>query len=433
MPTPGDFNGQRIDETFGALLKVIDNEQLNTSDWQQLQDGRGNALPMELQIGKIRTTMATTTVSGSHKIVVDTNPDGWKHISVSDFLQYIEDNVALGMLYFEEFRSISTPNATVPAHQWRAIGAETNIDAVFSPKGTGAILARVPDNTAVGGNKRGQYAVDWQLVRNNPAYVAAGDYSVVGGGYNNRTAAPYTTIAGGNDILCNGAYSGVGGGSGIRINGALAAWVGGGIGHIIDLGSQHPVIGGGAYNHISGSYFITVVGGESNYGNSHHGQILGGRFGDTRGIEGYFANGCSAEALGRTQRGEVIVRADTTDDVLRATDVSGGIALSGSKAFVLPANSSIYMKIEGVCRDLANGDSKSFYGKVLVKRVIPGGAITLVGSPILTSDFNDASLATAIANISVNGPTACFTINVQGISGKNLRWAFNLLTIEVTN
>src|SRR5512143_2727437 len=61
--------------------------------------------------------------------------------------------------YFTQSRNITAPNATVPAHSFSVNGAEVNIDAVFSPKGTGAILAQVPNGTLAGGNKRGNNAV----------------------------------------------------------------------------------------------------------------------------------------------------------------------------------------------------------------------------------------------------------------------------------
>ncbi len=66
----------------------------------------------------------------------------------------------------------------------QATNADTNVDFVISPKGTGAILAHQPDGLATGGNKRGAYAVDLQMHRNLATEVANGDYSITIGDQN---------------------------------------------------------------------------------------------------------------------------------------------------------------------------------------------------------------------------------------------------------
>ena len=87
-----------------------------------------------------------------------------------------------GLSYFTESENTSSPNNTVAANRLLATGSGTNIDAVFQPKGTGAFLAQLPDGTTAGGNKRGCYAVDLQMSRDNAACVAVDNYSVIGGG-----------------------------------------------------------------------------------------------------------------------------------------------------------------------------------------------------------------------------------------------------------
>lgn len=84
-----------------------------------------------------------------------------------------------GLSYFTEAQSTSSPNATVYVSSITASGGATNIDAVIMPKGTGAVLAAVPDGTATGGNKRGAYALDLQTSRDGATQVGSGDYSVV--------------------------------------------------------------------------------------------------------------------------------------------------------------------------------------------------------------------------------------------------------------
>lgn len=102
-----------------------------------------------------------------------------------------------GLLFFTEARSIAAPNATIPAHSLTATGAETNIDLIISPKGTGGIMADIPDNLAAGGNKRGTNSVDLQSTRTLADEVASGSQAIIIGGSRNK-ANGTQAIAGGN-------------------------------------------------------------------------------------------------------------------------------------------------------------------------------------------------------------------------------------------
>lgn len=92
----------------------------------------------------------------------------------------------------------SAPNNTINASQVLANGGTTNQDLVLQPKGTGSLLAQLPDGTTAGGDKRGTNSVDWQTYRTVATYVTAGNYSVIGGGGDNYITGQYNTIAGGN-------------------------------------------------------------------------------------------------------------------------------------------------------------------------------------------------------------------------------------------
>ena len=82
--------------------------------------------------------------------------------------------------------------------------AQANLDFVISPKGTGANMAQEPDGSTVGGKSRGNYATDWQKIRNNSSEVASGIYSTVSGGFSN-TARGYASVVSGG--YSNNAYS----------------------------------------------------------------------------------------------------------------------------------------------------------------------------------------------------------------------------------
>jgi len=59
-----------------------------------------------------------------------------------------------------------------------------NKDAVISPLGTGGFSLQQADGTAAGGNARGTYAIDLQLLRSTASQVASGYASSIGGTHN---------------------------------------------------------------------------------------------------------------------------------------------------------------------------------------------------------------------------------------------------------
>ena len=114
--------------------------------------------------------------------------------------------------FFDESRIITAPNATVPVHQFIPLSAtNANIDIALTPKGTGAIVADIPNNSATGGNKRGASAVDLQIDRLTGSQVASEDYSVIIGGVNNTASGYNSTVLGGNGNIASGALSLAGG------------------------------------------------------------------------------------------------------------------------------------------------------------------------------------------------------------------------------
>ncbi len=170
-----------------------------------------------------------------------------------------------GLLYFAESRHTSSPNDIIPTHRFAAIGADNDIDVAFSPKGYGALMAQLPDNTNAGGDKRGDNAVDWQMSRFFSDQVAGAPYSVIGGGEANRVDGIYSVISGG---VSN------------RIDGD-ASTIGGGFNNFIGFDTEGGVIAGGSFNQLggdeSGTTFSSILGGTNNelYGNNS--TILGGQ------------------------------------------------------------------------------------------------------------------------------------------------------------
>ena len=152
---------------------------------------------------------------------------------------------------------------------------DANVSAVIKPKGTGALLAAIPDGTAVGGNARGAYAVDLQTDRNAATQVASGTYSVIVGGRRNTATNDHCFIGAGWANSTTGIRGVIAGGEGNSA--ATAAYqviVGGGANSINGNGS-YGFIGGGGSNSVTQTY-ATVVGGQSNTASGAHSVAVGG-------------------------------------------------------------------------------------------------------------------------------------------------------------
>ena len=194
-----------------------------------------------------------------------------------------------GLGYFTESLNTASPNTTTPAVQLLANNSATNVDAVFTPKGNGALLANVPNNGISGGVKRGTYAVDWQMTRSTSNQVAQGVNSVISGGANNTAVGSYNVVGGGNTNSANGAnttiaggftnstvgnYSFIGGGESNITNGADASIGGGGANSANGIYSS---IGGG-YNNLASNSYSAVIGGQNNTASGVDAIVGGGGF-----------------------------------------------------------------------------------------------------------------------------------------------------------
>ncbi len=147
------------------------------------------------------------------------------------------------------------------------------------------------------GDTRGKYATDLQQIRNSSTKVAAGNYSVICGGYSNSTHptdgsnADYAVVCGGRDCSAHAAYSFIGSGLGNSIYGYLVS----------SYVTDYSVICGGWHNQVtaeaSGGYcfigtgkslridaeFSVICGGEQNRVNEDGGYafIGGGKYNET--------------------------------------------------------------------------------------------------------------------------------------------------------
>lgn len=366
-------------------------------------------------------------------------------------------DLVIGLAHFTEGRSTAAPNATVPVHGLSVSGAETNIDLRLTPKGTGALLAQTPDGTAAGGNKRGDNAVDWQMVRTDAARVASGPKSViaggedngadwgctVGGGVGNISNGNFGTIPGGgnNTTGAGKSYHVVGGGYANQSNGDYSTVPGG---RQQVASGDYSTAGGGRQNTASGQY-STVPGGYLNSNSGTAGTIGGGRenvigAGSYSFIPGgYQASartlyGAEAHAAGRfsatgdAQNLRMVLRQQTTDaTVTTLSAVPGVINASTTPGIPAGAIATAIIKVSAVNNSGLDGAS----WVIAVSARNDGATAALIGTPTVLHTQATAGAATWAVAATIDASDKAIYINVTGEAGKTIRWVGSIDWNEV--
>lgn len=293
--------------------------------------------------------------------------------------------------FFNEAQSTSSPNDTVYVSQLLASGAATNIDAVVMPKGTGALLAAVPNSVSSGGNKRGSYAVDLQLARSNANEVASGFGSVIVGGQDNRAAGDYAAT-GGKDNVASGAYSAAFGNNN-SASGVSAFAVGNS-----NAASGEHAFAANAGNSASGNYSDAFGLGALA---EHHGEsaLSGGEF-----LE-----------IGDAQSSVVHWRKQTTDATQSEALLNGT-----SLRFTIASDVTYGFELHAVARRTdADGESSYWIVRGCVDN--NAGATALVGTIAIDTIADDSGAAWAVTAEADNTNDA-LVIKVTGAAGKTINW-----------
>jgi hypothetical protein len=190
--------------------------------------------------------------------------------------------------------SSAVPNATVNVAKIASAVSTTDGDIALSPKGTGAILAQVPDGTSAGGDKRGGGAVDWQIIRSLSESVASGSGSVISGGFYNKSTADQSVVAGGSANAATGNGSAIGGGTFNQASGNFST-IGGGDSNIASFAQTF--IGGG-YSNTASASLAAVVGGRGNTVSQEYSIIGGGYTNTLQSIYSFLGGGITNTGSG---------------------------------------------------------------------------------------------------------------------------------------
>lgn len=319
--------------------------------------------------------------------------------------------------------NVSSPNDTVNASRFLASGGTTNQDAVIQPKGTGAVLAQLPDGTAVGGNKRGGNAVDFQTSRSAATGVASGEFSFIGGGDSNLVNATASSIVGGSGNQCSHNYTFIGGGGSNEAQQSYTAILGG----VSNIASANAAaILGGSTNTASGAHSSTL-GGENNLANASH-STASGYYSSTKGIIGAFVHASGQFSnRGDAQRMSLILRAATADATPTVLTSDAQAAAATNQA-TLEDSSAYLVNVRVVAKSSA--DRAAYSTDVLIYRDSGAASTTVQGSPTVTTLFNSVGAAAWVVAVAADTTNGALKVTVTGAAATTIRWVCEVRTIE---
>ena len=332
-----------------------------------------------------------------------------------------------GLTEFTEADNEATPNATTHVSSLTSNAGSTNADVAIVPKGSGAFLASVPDNTAAGGNKRGTNAVDLQTSRAQSNQVAGNDFSVIAGGRQNTASGFNSVISGGYNNTATSAYSAVLGGINNDSNANYSVSCGdsalaGGIGSFAFSGDA------------TGDLAIAI--GDANEADAQYSTCIGGYRGDTKGRVGVFVipagwNNNYGDAQYQIQN----VKKQTTD----ATQTTLSPEHQGSTAsvfstFRLGVNQMHVIK--GTCVAAKSDYSlvKAWDFSAVVKWENGTTEPVIVGTPninVLMEETNSATWNISLGILTYSTTIASFVVNVTGQAETTIDWLCTLHSTEL--
>jgi len=277
-----------------------------------------------------------------------------------------------------------------------ATSPASNINAAIVPKGTGSVMAAIPNGASTGGNARGTKSVDLQIDRISASQVASGTSSGLFAGRRNLASGTYSTVLGGSGNTANAEGACSVGGQLNTVSGQYAANV---------CGSGNTASGtaavtlSGVDNTASADYSVTVGGNSASAYLYSQAARSSGKFTD----------------VGDAQFSELILRRRIT-----GTSQSELFLDGTSVQAILPATNKIWnfrIDVVGVCDTVGNGVGITA-GEVwaswhcgAIKRI--GSTTSLVGTvQNIATAQSDTGMATAVVTIDADDSTEALRIRI---------------------
>jgi hypothetical protein len=294
----------------------------------------------------------------------------------------------------------ASPNNTVNAEQVEVTGGSTNVDLVLTPKGTGAfVLGPEPDGTAVGGDKRGAFAVDLQLGHGVSSRVASGSDSFAAG--SGCTASGTNAIAIGSGVTSSG-------------DGSFAAG--------IQCNASAPgAFAIGEYSYAQGRGDTAVgrnahASGECGFAHGFHANST--RWGQYSHSGGFFYQ----DGVGVAQFIRIVLGLKTTGQAQATLSAMPG----GSTSLVIPAGKILHATIT-LLGSKSDGSAVARYlRQVCIKNV--AGTTSLVGA-VVALGVDEATGTTL--SITADDTNDALKIEVTGIAEETWRWVASIEGTEL--
>jgi hypothetical protein len=357
------------------------------------------------------------------------------------------------LTYFTESGNTATPNGTVPVVSLSATSATTNVDFAIIPKGTGSLLAAIPDNATTGGNKRGNNAIDLQMVRGNSSQVANGTNAVTIG--NSNTASASSSFAfgrsnsvGSPDSVSVGSLNSVTGAGNIgsvaigynnsvSVNGGVALGTTNTVsttatGYAVAIGQSNTASGTnssamGYSNAASGNQSVAL--GYQNT-SSGRGSVAICSFGSTFGVSERFTQSTFGYVLGDAQKSVFLIngRTTTTGATTLTAAFSQASTPSATNQVVLQNNNAFRFKGVVIGKQSGSANVAAWDIDGLIVRGANAASTTLLVNNV-TLVQNTPGFGTP--TLSANTTIGCLTVQVTGILATNIQWTCSVETTEV--
>lgn len=418
-----NFNAQSANND-----SVYSTVQSNSSLWiiDSTSDNQVRELTANWQNTYTNVYNNSANWSSSYTVISDQSAN---NASVYSNVNSNSANWSKGLTLFSEVSSVTGINSSRLVYALSATSSATSVDVAILPKGNGSFSLQIPDGTISGGNKRGQYAVDFQRIRGSSSQISSGTYSTIINGSNNSSSSSYSTIINGDNNYSTAGYSTVINGFSNYSNSAYSTIINGNNNN--SSGSYGTVINGNINNN-NGEY-STIINGNNNYINNSFGTILGGsdnlissscatilnsknavadRFGQISKSNTKFYNN------GDAQRTEFLLYGESTNQINTELTLD-----NSSQLLTLTSNSFQLCTIIvlGVDED---GNYSQFSRKITIKNVF--GAYSLCHIESIGTDVSDAGNCV----ISVDNAKG-IVLTCGSLLDNNTVWLASIIAVEL--
>jgi hypothetical protein len=387
---------------------------------------------------KALVTDANLTTTDVTTNDVSTSKHGFAPKAPNDTTKFLRGDAtwavvpAGGLTKFTEAEATTSPNNTVYVDSLTAAGSTTNVDVAIVPKGTGAILAAIPDNTATGGNKRGTNAVDLQTARASATQVASGQNSITLGVYN-------TASGNGSMALGYGAVSSGSGSTAIQEATATGNYslscspsnTASGQRSASLVGQSNTASGdfsanlGGTSNTVSATYSINI-GGSNNTNTGNYsvtsGKSVNNNYGYGRHVRGY-----NHTANADCQKSEMFLSKRTTDATATTLTAGGGSAIFDNQ-YIMFNQSAVRFKGTIIGKQSGSTNAAAWDIDGLIVRGANAASTTLNVSNVTLVQNTPAWGTPTLAAETTNGG---LRVQVTGAAATNIQWTAVIETTEV--